>query len=328
MRKMLIDTDTASDDAVALVMALQSKEVDVVAITIVAGNVDVAQASQNARYTLQMCGQTVPVYEGCDEPLVRERHSATFFHGEDGMGNMHYPQPDQKAETLHAVPALIETIRANPGITLVTLGPLTNLALALSQAPDIVGLVERCVVMGGAACTVGNITPAAEYNIWCDPEAARICFSSGLPIEMVGWELSRGDANLSIEEMERYKQDIDTPLSNFVIDCNASGLRANTEWLGDPGLGLPDPVAMAIALDETICTRKSAHFVEIECEGVFTRGMTVVDANNVAEEDEPNVSMWASHRARPANVTVCWELDVPAWKALLETSVIAPLHRA
>ena len=323
MNKMLIDTDTASDDAVALVMALQSTNVEVVAITIVAGNVDVAQASRNARYTLQMCGQTVPVYEGCDKPLVRARHSATFFHGEDGMGNMFYPEPTQQAETQHAVAAMIAAIRANPGITLVTLGPMTNVALAISEAPDIVGLIDRCVVMGGAACTVGNITPAAEYNIWCDPEAARICFASGLPIEMVGWELSRGAANISVDEMERFKQELDTPLSNFVIDCNASGLRANTEWLGDPGLGLPDPVAMAIALDPTICTRKSCHFVEIECEGTFTRGMTVVDANNVAEEDAPNVAMWASHRSRPANVTVCWEIDVQRWKALLEASVVA-----
>jgi purine nucleosidase len=323
MHKMLIDTDTASDDADALVMALQSKDFEVVAITIVAGNVDVSRASQNARYTLQMCGKEVPVYEGCDTPLVRERHSATFFHGEDGMGNMFYPKPTQAAEALHAVPAMIEAIRANPGITLVTLGPLTNVALALSQAPDIVGLVDRCVVMGGAACAVGNITPAAEYNIWCDPEAARICFASGLPIEMVGWELSRGEANLTVEEMERFKQDINTPLSNFVIDCNASGLRANTEWLGDPGLGLPDPVAMAVALQPSICTKKSAHFVEVECEGIYTRGMTVVDANNVAEEDAANVAMWSSHRARPANVTVCWEIDVPAWKSLLESAVIA-----
>ena len=323
MQKMIIDTDTASDDAVALVMALQSPEVDVVAITIVAGNVDVSQGSQNARYTLEMCGQSVPVYDGCDKPMLRERHSATFFHGEDGMGNMFYPEPKQKAEALHAVQAIIETIRANPGITLVTLGPMTNVALALSQAPDIAGLVGRCVVMGGAACAVGNITPTAEYNIWCDPEAARICFASGMAIEMVGWELSRGEANLSVEDMERYKTGIDTPLSNFVIDCNASGLRANTEWLGDPGLGLPDPVAMAVALDPSICTSKSNHFVEIECEGVFTRGMTVVDALDVATEDVANVSMWAGHRARPANITVCWKIDTDRWKALLESCVVA-----
>ncbi|MFT7245903.1 MAG: purine nucleosidase [Candidatus Azotimanducaceae bacterium] len=322
MRKMLIDTDTASDDAVALVMALKFPEVEVVAITIVAGNVDVSQASLNARYTLQMCNQSIPVYEGCHKPMMRARHSATFFHGEDGMGNMFYPAPQQQADSLHAVPAIIAAIRANPGITLVTLGPLTNIALALIEAPDIVGLVDRCVVMGGAACAVGNITPTAEYNVWCDPEAARICFASGLPIEMVGWELSRGEANLSVADMERYKTEIDTPLSNFVIDCNASGLRANTEWLGDPGLGLPDPVAMAVALDPSICSRKSDHFVEIECEGVFTRGMTVVDALNVAQDDVPNVAMWAAHRQRPVNVSVCWEIDNVRWKALLEASVL------
>lgn len=321
MRKFLIDTDTASDDAVALVMALQAQDVEVAAITIVAGNVDVDQASLNARYTIEMCGKDIPVYEGCAQPLQRPRYSATFFHGEDGMGDMHYPKPNRDAQTEHAVPAMIRVIRENPGITLVTLGPLTNVALAVTQAPDIVDLVDRCIVMGGAACTVGNITPAAEYNIWCDPEAARICFQSGLAIEMVGWELSRGEANLSIDEISMFKEDINTPLSNFVIDCNASGFRANTEWLGDPGLGLPDPVAMAVALDPSICTKSSKHMVAIECDSEFTRGMTVVDALDVAQEDGDNVAMWANYRAQSPSISVCWEIDSERWKALLKSSV-------
>ncbi len=319
---MIIDTDTASDDAVAIMMALQAPDVEVVAITIVAGNVDVKQASINARYTVELCGKSVPVYDGCDVPLVRERHDATFFHGEDGMGNMFYPAPKAAAQAEHGVDALIRHIRANPGVTLVTLGPMTNVALALSKAPDIVSLVDRCVVMGGAACAIGNITPAAEYNIWCDPEAARICFRSGLAIEMVGWELCRGDANLSAEEMRVFKEDINTTLSNFVIDCNAQGIRANTEWLGDPGLGLPDPVAMAIALQPDLCTKKSKHYVDVEGAGTFTRGMTVVDALNVGQDDLANVAMWAPHRAKgDPHITVCWALDCAGWKSLLRSVV-------
>ncbi|MCA9916583.1 MAG: nucleoside hydrolase [Anaerolineales bacterium] len=322
MRKMIIDTDTASDDAVAIMMALMDPDVDVVALTVVAGNVNLKQASINARYTVELCGKTTPVYEGAAVPLLRETYHAEFFHGSDGMGEMHYPAPQRPAETKHAVEALIEHIEANPGIVLVTLGPMTNVALAVAQAPHIVKNVSRCVVMGGAACVVGNITPAAEFNIWCDPEAARVCFRSGLPIEMVGWELCRGEANILEEEMRYYKEEINTPLSHFTIDCNASALKTNQEWLGDPGIGLPDPVTMAIALDPAICTKSSKHQVEIECEGTFTRGMTVVDQLDVTVHDTANVGMW-----RPVNadgsphITVCWEIDVAGWKKLLEKSV-------
>ena len=316
-RKMLIDTDTASDDAVAIMMALQTPDIEVEAITIVSGNMPVEQGSLNARYTVELCGKDVPVYHGAEKPLIREVYHAGWFHGPDGMGGMNYQTTRQPAKG-HAVDVIIETIKANPGIILVTLGPLTNVALAVAQAPEIVENVSRCVVMGGAANTVGNVTPAAEYNIWCDPEAARMVFRSGLPIEMVGWELCRGEANLLDEDMRYCKEEINTPLAHFAIDCNISALKANREWLGDPGLGLPDPVAMAIAIDPTICTRKSKHYVEVECDGTYTRGMTVVDELNVTPYDTPNVEMWQPlvKKGEP-HITVCWEIDAKRWKELL-----------
>lgn len=318
MRTMIIDTDTASDDAVALLMALRTPDIEVKAITIVAGNMPVAQGSINARYTAELCGKDVPVYEGIDSPLLREIYRAYFFHGPDGMGGMHYPAPKRAPAAGHGVEAMIETIKANPGIMLVTLGPLTNVAVALRMAPEIVGNVSRCVVMGGAANVVGNITPAAEYNIWCDPEAARVVFRSGLPVEMVGWELCRADANLTDEEMRYCKETIGTPYAHFAMDCNASALKSSREWLGDPGLGLPDPVAMAVAIDPTIVTRKGKHYVEIECDGTFTRGMTVVDSCNVTPYDTANVAMWQPVVARgEPHVTVCWEIDTRRWKELL-----------
>ncbi len=316
-RKMLIDTDTASDDAVAIMMALQTPDIEVEAITIVSGNMPVEQGSLNARYTVELCGKDVPVYHGAEKPLMREVYHAGWFHGPDGMGGMNYRTTRQPAEG-HAVDVIIETIKANPGIILVTLGPLTNIALAVAQAPEIVENVSRCVVMGGAANTVGNVTPAAEYNIWCDPEAARMAFRSGLPIEMVGWELCRGEANLTDEEMRYCKEEINTPLAHFAIDCNISALKANREWLGDPGLGLPDPVAMAIAIDPTICTRKSKHYVEVECDGTYTRGMTVVDELGVTTYDTPNVEMWQPLvKKGDPHITVCWEIDAKRWKELL-----------
>jgi len=314
---MIVDTDTASDDAVALIMALREPGVDVKAITVVAGNVSMKQGSRNARYTVELCEVDVPVYEGADRPLLREPIPASFFHGEDGLGDQGYAPPRASAAAGHAVNVLVETIRAQPGIVVVTLGPLTNLALALAQSPEIVGKVGRCVVMGGAACTVGNMTPAAEYNIWCDPEAARICFRSGLPIEMVGWELCRGAANLDDEDIARVRS-LDTPLARFALGCNAKALEANRDSYHEPGIALPDPVAMAVALDPATVTRKSRHAVDVECEGTLTRGMTVVDQLDVIPRGLGDTGGWpAAVATTEPTVTVCWEIDVTRFKERL-----------
>jgi purine nucleosidase len=240
---------------------------------------------------------------------------AQFFHGRDGLGDQGFPPPVREAAAGDAVDVLVETIRSNPGIVLVTLGPLTNVAKALARAPDIAGLVGRCIVMGGAACTVGNVTPAAEYNVWVDPEAARAVFRSGLPIEMVGWELCRGAATLSEEEMARVR-DFGTPVARFAMDCNTSALAAARLQSNEPGLPLPDPVAMAIAIDPSICTRRSLHYVDVETNSDLTRGMTVVDQLDVADDDR-NAPLWQPLIERGRNARVCWEIDVPKWKELL-----------
>ena len=315
-RKLLIDTDTASDDAVALIMALNAPDVEVVAITVVAGNVAVEQGLINALHTVELCGAEVPVYQGAVSPLKRELILAHFFHGHDGMGDLGIPEPTRSSAEGHAVDALIEAIRTHPGLTLVTLGPLTNIALAIEREPGIVTDVGRCVVMGGAPCTIGNVAPAAEFNIYVDPEAARIVFHSGLPIEMVGWQLCRREANLNAEEMVHVRS-FATPLADFALDCNRVAIAANRQQSGDQGLALPDPVAMAIALDPKVCTRRSDHYVDIETVSELTRGMTVVDAFGVAG-DERNRAIWEHLLSRGGpNVTVCWEIDIPAWKQAL-----------
>lgn len=316
MRRLWIDTDTASDDAVAILMALRWPGVQVEGISIVAGNVPLEQGTINALYTAELCGSEVPVYQGLARPLLRPAHNAQFFHGPDGMGGMNYPKPKRNPEAKHAIEAIIETFRATPGeITLVTLGPLSNIGTALLREPRLAKWVKDCYVMGGAACTVGNITPAAEYNIWCDPEAARILFHSGMKITMVGWELCRGEANLSDAEMEMIRG-FDTPYAHFALDCNQSALQASREWLSDPGLGLPDPVAMAVALDPEVCTRSARHHVEVECTSELTRGMTVVDERGVANTG-PNIETWKSLNQLQPNVEVCWALDVARWKETL-----------
>ena len=296
-------------------MALRAPDVRVAAITVVAGNVGVEQATRNALYTAELCGSTVPVYMGAAQPLQRECQHAEWFHGHDGLGDQGYPPPHRQAETKHASDALIDMISATPGIIVVTLGPLTNLALALASQPEVVSNVGRCIVMGGNPCTEGNVTPAAEFNMWADPEAARIVMHSGLPIELVGWQLCRGEANLLASDIE-HVLGLGTNLARFAIDCNRVAMEANRLQTGQIGIALPDPTAMAIALDPSICTRRSPHYVEIETQSELTRGMTVVDRLNVAG-DERNRGVWAQLLENPANATVCWEIDIARWKESL-----------
>jgi purine nucleosidase len=311
---LLIDTDTASDDAVALILALRDAAFEVAAITVVAGNVAVAQGSRNARYTVELCGSSVPVYEGAATPLRRPPVDASFFHGRDGLGDRGYPPPKAGPAPGFAPDVLVERIRERSGILLVTLGPLTNVALALERAPDIASKVGRCVVMGGAACTVGNVTPAAEYNIWCDPEAARAVFRSGMPVELVGWEHCRGQANLDEADIARVRA-LGTPLAHFAIDANAKALEANRTLFHDPGIGLPDPVAMAVALEPGIATRTSRHAVEVECGSELTRGMTIVDALDVVPRRLGDPAGWTEAAlSGAAQATIVWQIDVRRFK--------------
>jgi len=313
-RKFFIDTDTASDDAVALLMALEWADVDVLGISIVSGNMPIEQGSINARYTVELCEKNTPVYIGADKPLKKKREHADWFHGPDGMGGMNYPEPKHPETEEDFIEVLRGLIEEHPNeITLVTLGPLTNIGNFITKYPDSFLMLKNIVIMGGASNTVGNVTPAAEYNIWCDPEAADIVFKSKHPdITMVGWELCRGGANLTEEEME-YVYSFKTEKGNFAIDCNKHALDSSKNWLGDPGLGLPDPVAMAVALDTNVTERESKHNVQVVLDGP-SRGMTIVDQLHVGE-NEPNIDEWWSNTER--NINVCWEIDNKAWKEAL-----------
>jgi purine nucleosidase len=314
-RAFLIDTDTASDDAVAIIMALRAQDVRVVAITTVAGNVDVQQSTRNALYTVELCGADVPVYTGAEKPLLRRYENATWFHGRDGLGDHGYPPPRRTPGKLHAVDAIIEAIEANPGLVIVTLAPLTNLALALAKKPDIAAKVGRCVVMGGAPCCEGNVTPAAEYNIWVDPEAARVVMLTGLPIELIGWHLCRGDAVVREDDIARILG-LNNAVAQFAIECNSHAREAYKVQTGEEGISLPDPVAMCLALDPTVGTEWSSHYVEIETQSELTRGMTVVDRLNVAADDR-NRALWAQVQQKGSKAKVCWTLDTKRWKDAL-----------
>lgn len=314
-RTFLIDTDTASDDAVALIMALRSPEVKVAAITVVSGNLGVDQACLNALYTAQLCGSDVPVFKGASAPLARPLEDASWFHGMDGLGDHGYPAPGRIVEKQHAVEAIIETIDSNPGLELVTLGPLTNIALALQRKPNIAKEVSRCILMGGAPCCEGNVTPAAEFNIWCDPEAAHIVMRSSLPIELIGWQLCRAKAAMDEQDIERALA-MGTELARFAVECNSVARAAYLEQTGEVGISLPDPVAMSIALDRSIGTSWSKHYVDVETSSLLTRGMTVVDRLNVAG-NQRNKAIWNELLCNAPNADVCWEIDIPKWKKML-----------
>jgi purine nucleosidase len=314
IKKILIDTDTASDDAVALIMALRSPKVSVLAITVVAGNVSVEQGTRNALFTVELCDSTVPVFAGATAPLTRPLEDASWFHGQDGLGDHGY-QPTTHPASGFAVDAMVHVIEANPGIELITLGPLTNLALALRQSPNLAAKVSRCVVMGGAPCCEGNVTPAAEYNFWVDPEAARVVLRSQLPIELVGWQLSRGAAVVNGQEIKNILA-LDTKFADFAIRSNDTAARAYRTQTGEEGIALPDPTAMAILLDPALSVASSNHSMDVQVDNGITRGMSVVDRLNVAH-DSRNRDAWREPLDRGRKHTVIWEMDIPGWKQSL-----------
>jgi purine nucleosidase len=320
MRNFLIDTDTASDDAVAIMMALAEPSVRVLGLTTVAGNVDLKQATQNAVLTADICNSDVPVFAGADKPLNRAHDHAHWFHGKDGLGDRGFPMPKRKPEREHGVDAIVRLAQAEPGLTLVTLGPLTNIALALKRDPQLPERIGRCVVMGGAPCCEGNVTPAAEYNIWVDPEAARAVFRSKLKIEIVGWHVSRGPSVLKDDEIAAIEA-LGTAKAKFAIETNSRAREAYRVQTGEVGLSLADPTAMAVALDRSIGLSWSRHRVAIECDSALTRGMTVVDRLNVTS-DNSNAEVWKAAAGESEGADVLWTLDSRRFKAMLKAALL------
>ncbi len=309
--RLLIDTDIGTDDALALLMAFRHPDTSVELITTVAGNAPLAYTTRNALYVAELCGSDVPVHAGCARPLLREPGDARHVHGEDGLGDYGFPPPQREPGNRHAALALIAAIRAAPGaLTLVTLGPLTNVALALSLDPGIAGLVRRCVVMGGAAGLAGNVTAAAEFNIWADAEAAQIVFRSGLPITMAGIELCRGAARSTPDEYGPLEGRTE-PVARFawLMFKHIAGMgRGRYGWRGEAAV--PDAVAMAIALDPALMTEYIDCPVAIETRPGLTYGATILD-RRLGVEPAPG----------SGTIRVALALDVTGYKRLLHRAV-------
>ena len=302
-RKIIIDTDPGQDDAVAILLALASPELEVLGITAMAGNVPLPFTSRNACLVRELAGRPdVPVFAGCDAPLARPLVTAEHVHGKTGLDGPEWWEPETAPEPRHAVDFLIETLRAHaPGeITLCTLGPLTNIATALQRAPDIAPRIRRLVMMGGAYFEVGNITPAAEFNIYVDPEAAAVVLAAGIPLTMLPLDVTHKAL------VTRARNDAFRALGNrtgrYVAEMTDFFERFDKEKYGSDGAPLHDPTVIAWLLAPEIFSGREIN-VEIELAGTWTTGMTVAD--------------WWGVTDRPKNALFIGDVDADGFFRLL-----------
>lgn len=276
-RKIIIDTDPGQDDAVAILLALASPELEVLGITAVAGNVPLALTQLNSRKVVELAGRTdIPVYAGCDRPLVRTLVTAEHVHGKSGLDGVELPEPTLPLQDRHAVDFIVDTLRREPAgtVTLVPVGPLTNIAEALRRAPDIGPRIAQIVLMGGAYFEVGNITPAAEFNIYVDPEAASEVFAAGIPLVVMPLDLTH-QALTSREWVEGMRA-LPNRCGPAVASWTDFFERFDKEKYGHDGAPLHDPCTISWLLRPDLFSGRHIN-VEIETQGQFTRGMTVAD---------------------------------------------------
>ncbi len=276
-QKIIIDTDPGQDDAVAILLALASPEIEVLGLTCVAGNVPLALTAKNARIICELAGRPdLPVYAGCDRPLKRDLVTAEHVHGKTGLDGIALPDPKMPLAEGHAVDFLIETLRREPAgsVTLCPIGPLTNIATALHRAPEIAGRIKQIVLMGGAYFEVGNITPAAEFNIYVDPEAADIVFRAGVPLVVMPLDVTH-KALTTRPRIEAFRA-LGTRVGEAVASWTDFFERFDMEKYGSEGAPLHDPCTIAWLLRPDLFAGREIN-VEIELRGQYTAGMTVAD---------------------------------------------------
>lgn len=276
-QKIIIDTDPGQDDAVAILLALASPEIEVLGLTCVAGNVPLALTAKNARIICELAGRPdLPVHAGCDRPLKRDLVTAEHVHGKTGLDGIALPDPTMPLAEGHAVDFLIETLRREPAgsVTLCPIGPLTNIATALQRAPEIAGRIRQIVLMGGAYFEVGNITPAAEFNIYVDPEAADVVFRAGVPLVVMPLDVTH-KALTTRPRIEAFRA-LGTRVGEAVASWTDFFERFDMEKYGSEGAPLHDPCTIAWLLRPDLFAGREIN-VEIELQGKYTAGMTVAD---------------------------------------------------
>jgi purine nucleosidase len=303
-RRIIIDTDPGQDDAVAILLALASpEEIEVLGITAVAGNVPLPLTARNARITCELAGRPdVRVFAGCDRPLERPLVTAEHVHGRTGLDGPELPEPRMALEEAHAVDFIVETLRREPAgsVTLCPLGPLTNIATAFLRAPDIVGRVAGIVLMGGAYFEVGNVTPAAEFNIYVDPQAAEIVFQSGAPLTVMPLDVTH-KALVTKARNDAFRA-LGTPVGLAVAQMTDFFERFDKEKYGSEGAPLHDPCVTAYLIRPDLFSGRHIN-VEIETTSELTMGMTVAD--------------WWRVTDRAPNATFMGDIDAEGYFALL-----------
>ncbi|HEY9631429.1 MAG TPA: nucleoside hydrolase [Coleofasciculaceae cyanobacterium] len=308
-RPMIIDTDGGVDDALAIVMALHSDHIDLKAITVLAGNIDVHQAAKNVLRVIDIVEpESIPlVVKGCTKPLVKPPFNAAGIHGSDGLGELHqfknadgsprYPALTTEPSAEDAIEVLLKAAEEyGNNLTIVALGPLTNLATALEKDRTTLQKVGRIVIMGGAVKVPGNISAAAEFNFFVDPHAAQMVMESGIPLTLVGLDVAM-KAPLARSEVEAYAQKNPSPVSQFIVDCTGIYMAFYRDNESFHGCYLHDPLAVGVAIDSSLVSTESVYMV-VETDGKFTAGMSLADLRD--RRDEANF---------PPNVDACLEVD-------------------
>jgi purine nucleosidase len=300
---LIIDTDPGQDDAVAILLALASPEIDLLGITTVAGNVPLDLTEVNARKICDLAGrQDVPVFAGLSRPLVRRLVTAEHVHGRTGLDGPDLPPPQTPLQEQHAVDFIIETVRKEPSgsVTIAPIGPLSNIAMALQRAPDIAPRIKQIVLMGGGCFEGGNITPAAEFNIYVDPHAAAVVFGAGIPITMMPLDVTH--KALTTAKRNGALRAIGNRTCTAVAEMLGFFERFDEAKYGSDGGPLHDPCTVAWMIAPELFSGRHCN-VEIETASELTMGMTVID--------------WWQVSGRPHNAFVVGDLDADAFFALI-----------
>jgi purine nucleosidase len=307
MIRLVIDTDPGVDDAHAIMLAAAHPEVRIEALTTVAGNVNLERTTDNACKILDLLGLETPVYRGSPRPLVFPTSHASYFHGEDGLGDSGYPASPRRVEAEHAALALIRLAAESPGeLTLAAIGPLTNLALALRLDPDLPGRYRQLMVMGGAVRAMGNTqNHSAEFNFYTDPEAAHIVLDGWPGVQLLPWETAV-EHTVPQEQVEALMA-IDSPRAEFFRRITAKILQFTERRLGAPQLFAPDGLAIAAAIEPGFVLHREERHVRVELAGAITRGQSTVD--------------WYGQSLQTANVSLILDVDQARFLEVLQTAL-------
>lgn len=315
-RPMIIDTDGGVDDALAIIMALNCQQIDLKAVTVLAGNIDVHQAANNVLRVIDIVQPHQPpmVAKGCEKPLVRPPFNAAGIHGSDGLGELNqfkkadgsprYPQLTVEPSSEDAVSVLLKAAEEyGSDLTIVALGPLTNIATALQRDRTTMERVGRITIMGGAVKVPGNISAAAEFNFFVDPDAAQMVMESGIPLTLVGLDVAM-KAPLPRKDVEDYAQKYPSAVTQFIADCTGIYMAFYRDNEGFHGCYLHDPLALGVAIDPSLVSTESVYMV-VETEGKFTSGMSMADLRDRRDES-----------AFPPNVEACLDVDTEGFLKL------------